>query len=167
MKNKSLYLVLILAISSISGIQAQTYKQTFGNPILEGWYADPEGVILNGKYWVFPTFSAMYKDQVFFDAFSSKDLVTWTKHPRVLDTTIIKWANKAMWAPSIIKKSNSYYLFFSANDIQSSWRKGLDENDRSKDDKLGGIGIAVSSKPEGPYKDHLGKPLINEYHNKA
>lgn len=167
MKNKSLYLVLILAITSILSLQAQTPNQTSGNPIFEGWYADPEGVILDGKYWVFPTFSAKYKDQVFLDAFSSKDLVTWTKHLRVLDTSIIKWANKAMWAPSIIKKGSKYYLFFSANDIQSSWRKGFDENDKSKDDKIGGIGIAVSSRPEGPYKDHLGKPLINEYHNKA
>jgi hypothetical protein len=36
---------------------------------MEGWYADPEGVIFNNQYWVFPTFSAKYKDQVFLDAF--------------------------------------------------------------------------------------------------
>ena len=28
--------------------------------------------------------------------------------------------------------------------------------------KLGGIGVAVAAKPEGPYKDLLGKPLIGE-----
>jgi hypothetical protein len=54
-------------------------KKTSGNPIFEGWYADPEAVILNKEYWVFPTFSAKYKDQIFFDAFSSKDLVNWKK----------------------------------------------------------------------------------------
>lgn len=32
---------------------------------------------------------------------------------------------------------------------------------------MGGIGIAVADKPEGPYKDHLGKPLINQFYNDA
>ena len=31
----------------------------------------------------------------------------------------------------------------------------------------GGIGIAVADSPEGPYEDHLGVPLINEFHNDA
>lgn len=66
-----------------------------------------------------------------------------------------------MWAPSVVKKDNQYFLFFSANDIQSKKRNG------DKDDHNGGIGIAVASKPEGPYKDYLGKPLINEFYNDA
>ena len=32
---------------------------------------------------------------------------------------------------------------------------------------MGGIGIAVAEKPEGPYVDYLGKPLINEIYNRA
>ncbi len=131
------------------------------NPIIEGWYADPEGVIFDNTYWVFPTFSAKYKDQVHMDAFSSKDMVTWKKHSHIIDTSIIKWANMAMWAPSIVKKGRKYYLFFSANDIQSKLRNGV------KDDTLGGIGIAVAKKPSGPYKDYLGKPLINKFYNNA
>ena len=35
------------------------------------------------------------------------------------------------------------------------------------DAEAGGIGVAVSNKPEGPFKDALGKPLINEFHNGA
>jgi hypothetical protein len=27
-----------------------------GNPILEGWYADPEVIIYGKKYWIFPTY---------------------------------------------------------------------------------------------------------------
>lgn len=148
-------------------ISAQTPKTNSGNPIVEGWYADPEGVILNKEFWVFPTFSAKYKDQVFLDAFSSKDMVNWTKHSHIIDTSAIKWANKAIWAPSIVQKDKKYYLFFSANDIQSSERKGFGANNPDKDDKIGGIGIGVASRPEGPYKDYLGKPLINQFYNKA
>ncbi|MCR4591711.1 MAG: arabinan endo-1,5-alpha-L-arabinosidase, partial [Bacteroidaceae bacterium] len=43
-------------------------KKTSGNPIAEGWYADPEGAVLGGKYWIFPTYSAPYEQQLHFDA---------------------------------------------------------------------------------------------------
>ncbi len=39
-------------------------KHYSGNPVFPGWYADPEGIIFNKEYWIFPTFSAPYKDQV-------------------------------------------------------------------------------------------------------
>ena len=45
-------------------------------------------------------------------------------------------------------------MFFGANDIQS-------------DNEIGGIGVAVASKPEGPYKDYLGKPLVDKFYNGA
>jgi len=125
-----------------------------GNPVIKGWYADPEGLILNNEYWIFPTYSAPYKEQVYMDAFSSKDLVTWEKHDRIIDTSYIKWARKAMWAPSVIEKEGRYFLFFGANDIQS-------------DNEPGGIGVAVSDNPGGPYRDYLGKPLIDKFHNGA
>jgi len=47
-------------------------KQTSGNPIFEGWYADPEGVVFGKEYWIYPTYSAKYTDQVFLDAFLPK-----------------------------------------------------------------------------------------------
>lgn len=128
--------------------------QTSGNPIFKGWYADPEAVIFDQTYWVYPTYSAKYKEQVFMDAFSSKDLISWKKHERIIDTASIKWAKRAMWAPSIIKKDGKYYLFFSANDIQN-------------DQEVGGIGVAVADKPEGPFRDYLGKPLVDKFYNKA
>ncbi|NLX65280.1 MAG: family 43 glycosylhydrolase [Bacteroidales bacterium] len=123
--------------------------QYSGNPIFEGWYADPEGIIYDDQYWIFPTYSDLFEKQVFFDCFSSPDLVNWTKHEHILDTAEIKWANKAMWAPGVIEKDGKYYFFFAANDIHS-------------EEEIGGIGVTVSDQPEGPYKDLLGKPLINE-----
>ncbi len=137
---------------STSTVHAQV--KTSGNPIFPGWYADPEAAVFGKTYWVYPTFSAPYKDQVFLDAFSSKDLVNWKKHPKVLDTSAVKWAKKAVWAPAIVKKDKEYFLFFGANDIQS-------------DQEVGGIGVAVAKRPEGPYKDHIGKPLVDKFHNGA
>lgn len=125
-----------------------------GNPLFEGWYADPEGVIFGNEYWIFPTYSDSYSMQVFMDAFSSDDLIHWKKHERIIDTAAIAWADSAIWAPSIIRKDNQYFLFFAANDIQ---------NDRS----VGGIGVSVADRPEGPYRDYLGKPLLSKIVNGA
>jgi beta-xylosidase len=147
--------VLLLSLCLFSYLSfSQSSKKTSGNPVFPGWYADPEGIIFNKQYWIYPTYSAPYNKQVHMDAFSSKDLVTWQKHSNILDTASIKWAKRAMWAPSIIEKDKKYYLFFGANDIQS-------------DSEKGGIGVAVADRPEGPFKDLLGKPLIDKFHNKA
>ncbi len=69
------------------------------NPVFPGYYADPEAIVYNNTYWIFPTYSAPYNQQVKFDAFSSKDLVNWTKHSNILDTAEVKWAKRAMWHP--------------------------------------------------------------------
>ena len=145
-------ILLFLFTAIFSGCTKQIHFA--GNPVFPGWYADPEGKIYGKEYWIFPTFSAPYKEQVFMDAFSSKDLTNWKKHERIIDTSAIKWAEMAMWAPSVIERNGKYFLLFGANDIQS-------------DTQHGGIGVAVAEKPEGPYSDYLGKPLIDKFHNGA
>jgi beta-xylosidase len=125
-----------------------------GNPVIKGWYADPEAAIFDKQYWIYPTWSDAYDRQLFFDAFSSPDLVRWTRHPHVLDVHAVSWAKRAMWAPAIVAKDGRYYLFFAANDIQD-------------DKQTGGIGVAVADRPEGPFRDLLGKPLVGKFHNGA
>ncbi len=181
-----MYKILIsaLLIGSTICVYSQTqgnYKtdKRSGNPVFQGWYADPEGIVYGNEYWIFPTYSDDYQKpdrseyftpeqlearkkainpeyplQTFFNAFSSPDLVHWQKHSHVLDIKDVKWAAYAMWAPSVIHANNKYYLFFAANDIQS-------------DEEYGGIGVAVSDKPGGPYRDALGHPLIDKFHNGA
>lgn len=127
---------------------------TSGNPIFTGWYADPEAKVFGKEFWVYPTTSARYDEQTYFDAFSSTDLVHWTKHPRVLDTNSVPWVRRAIWAPAVAEKDGRYFFFFGANDIQN-------------DQQPGGIGIAVADQPGGPFKDYLGKPLIDKFHNGA
>ncbi len=128
-------------------------KEWSGNPVFEGWYADPEVIVYDDKYWIFPTFSAPYEEQVKFDCFSSPDLVNWTKYENIIDTSEVKWAHRAMWAPGVIEKDDKYYFFFAANDVHPG--------------EVGGIGVAVADQPQGPYTDILGKPLINENVNGA
>ncbi|MCS0589510.1 glycoside hydrolase family 43 protein [Massilia norwichensis] len=178
MKNKLgvLAQAALLVVSTVAGMAAQA-----ANPIVPGWYADPEIRIFDGRYWIYPTYSDAagkpeqppsfnarqkrlraqtqliwepFLKQTFLDAFSSPDLVHWTRHPHVLDVERVAWAAYAVWAPSAIEHHGRYYLFFGANDIKSNGQ-------------LGGIGVAVSDRPEGPFRDALGKPLIGEIHNGA
>lgn len=141
----------ILLVIFCSGCSSQ--KKYAGNPVFPGRYADPEGVVWDDEYWIFPTASLPFEEQTYLDAFSSKDLVNWTKHERIIDNKEVKWLWQAMWAPAIVRKDGSYYLFFGGNDMHE---KGE-----------GGIGVARADRPEGPYKDILGKPLIDEVINGA
>ncbi|KAI0486464.1 glycosyl hydrolase [Xylaria cf. heliscus] len=129
-----------------------------GNPIVEGWYADPDTEFYDGKYWVFPTSSYRYEEQTYLDAFSSPDLINWEKHENILTIKDVKWATRAVWAPAPISRNGKYYIYFGANDIQEG---------EPEAGVIGGIGVAVADKPEGPYVDAIGKPLIGEYHNGA
>lgn len=156
--------ISIFCLLSFGIILPQEEKEK-NNPLFAGWYADPEGVVFDDTYWIFPTYSDDYDKQLHFDAFSSKDLVSWEKHERILDTTNIKWLRQALWAPSIIEKDKKYYLFFGANDIQRPGRNSYDPNNDIN--HYGGIGIAVANDPGGPYKDYLGKPLISDFYNDA
>ncbi|RYZ94459.1 MAG: arabinan endo-1,5-alpha-L-arabinosidase [Moraxellaceae bacterium] len=174
-RNTTLWQFVFLA--ACLGLNSSTNA---ANPIIPGWYADPEIRIFEGQYWIYPTWSAdesieapprtftksqlkqraqpniwsPFLKQTFLDAFSSRDMVTWIKHPNILDISDVKWAAYAMWAPSAIAANGKYYLFFSANDIKT-------------DDQLGGIGVAISNKPQGPFRDALRKPLINNIRNGA
>ena len=181
MNIRAITLVFIVAMTSscISGGREVEDAELSGNPVFPGWYADPEGILFDNEYWIYPTYSdhfeypdsstglsemqkevrknainPQYLIQTFFDAFSSEDLIEWKKHSHVLDIKDVKWASYSLWAPSIIRGNNKYYLFFSANDIQSN-------------EELGGIGVAVADNPAGPFVDALGKPLISAFHNDA
>ncbi|KAE8149530.1 glycosyl hydrolase [Aspergillus avenaceus] len=143
-------LLLLMQMQEALTAPAQTHLTSSpkaGNPIIPGWYADPEARIYENKYWLYPTYSAAYDTQTFFDAFSSPNLLTWTKHPSILNFSSIPWStNRAAWAPSVARSlSNDYYMYFSAGDGA-------------------GIGVAksLSGEPQGPFEDVLGRPLVAE-----
>jgi beta-xylosidase len=148
--------VVLILFSFCACLYSQAQGSIFhsdSNPVIPGWYADPEGAIFQKQLWIYPTYSAPYEDQVYLDAFSTKNGKTWNRHKRILDTAAIKWAKKAIWAPAIVSKNGKYYLFFSANDVHPG--------------EIGGIGVAVSKDPGGPFTDYLGQPLIGEVQNGA
>lgn len=128
---------------------------SFQNPITDGYYADPEARTYQGKHYVYVTRSfTEYKKQMNLDAFSSEDLIHWKKHESIIVMEDFPHIYQAVWAPTIIEKDKKYYLIFASNDIHT-------------DDESGGLEIAVSDKPEGPFRGYLGKPLVKTFINGA
>lgn len=71
---------------------------------------------------------------------SSSDMKNWTDHGsvfRAADDT--SWAKKT-WAPAAIERNGKFYLYFGNGG--------------------GNIGVVAADSPTGPFKDVLGKPLI-------
>ncbi|GIV38052.1 MAG: alpha-N-arabinofuranosidase [Cyclobacteriaceae bacterium] len=58
-----------------------------------------------------------------------------TDHGVALDLKDIPWATRQLWAPDAAYANNTYYLYFPAKDKNDVFR----------------IGVATSSKPEGPF----------------
>lgn len=58
-----------------SGLNLTTAEA--GNPIFDGWFADPEIRVYDDVFWIFATTSVAFDNQKHFDAWSSTDLAHW------------------------------------------------------------------------------------------
>jgi arabinoxylan arabinofuranohydrolase len=125
---------------STSGATAGSFS---GNrQILPDFEADPSARVWADELWIYPSHDlagSTYWDMVDWHAFSSTDLVHWTDHGVAFQLSDLTWASRYAWAPDCIRRNGKYYFYFPADDE---------------------IGVAVSDKPEGPFQDALGKPLI-------
>lgn len=131
-------------------VQAAKWK----NPIVEGHYADPEARFYEGKYWIYVTHSTAFPEQKNLSAFSSEDLINWECHENIIDMKDFPWVWGAVWAPTIIERNGKYYLIFATNDIHT-------------DEEPGGLEIAVSDSPAGPFKGYLGHSLVGDIYRNA
>ena len=126
----------------------------FNNPLSESWYADPEARFYEGKYCIYVTRSLPYDEQLNHDMFVSDDLEHWEIKKDIIDMSGFPWVKRAVWAPTIIEKNSKYYYIFASNDIHA-------------DNEGGGLEIAVSDSPFGPFKAYLGRSLISTFINGA
>lgn len=131
---------LILIILSFYSIIALGQK-----PILPDFHADPSIHYWDDKFWIYPSTdepgSTAWLQMRRWSVYSSENLVNWMDEGQILSLDDIAWASEAAFAPDAIKWKDRYYFFFPA---------GFQ------------IGVAVSDRPNGPYKDALGKPLISK-----
>ena len=117
-----------------------------GNPVIKHEFtADPSALVMGDTLWLFAGHDYAggqtgYKMKDWL-VYSSTDLKNWTEYPVPLEITDFSWAKSGdAYAGQVIEKAGKYYWYISTN-----WS---------------GIGVAVADRPEGPYKDALGKPLL-------
>ena len=117
-----------------------------GNPIIRHIHtADPAVLVENDTLWLFaghdnetPHNGYSMSD---WQVFSTTDMKHWTQYPVPLVVSDFSWAkSKQAYAGHVVKRNGKYYWYVSTN-----WC---------------GIGVAVSDKITGPYKDALGRPLL-------
>ena len=122
-----------------------------GNPILTDVFtADPAPLVDGDTVYLYTTHDEAPPRQwlVMNDwlCYSSKDMKTWTPHGPVASKDTFEWGTHDAWAAQTIKKDGKYFLYVTlCGKGQYSGRA---------------IGVAVSDKPEGPFKDAIGKPLV-------
>lgn len=123
------------------------YPKINNNPVLEGYYADPEILYSNKtkKYYIYPTSDGFDGwSGTYFKTFSSDNLVDWKEEGVIIDLKKnVTWADRNAWAPCIIEKKikGKYQYFYYYTAAQK-------------------IGVAVSDNPIGPFKDS-GNPIVS------
>lgn len=79
--------------------------------------------------------------------YSTTDMVNWTFRGVPISTETFGWAKQGdnAWASQAIERDGRWYWYICAEDTTRH---------------LHGIGVAVADRPEGPYRDAIGRPLV-------
>jgi beta-xylosidase len=80
--------------------------------------------------------------------YSTKDMVNWTDHGAIASLATFPWAVQSndAWAPQCVQRDGKFYLYVPIS------ARGNPKNV---------IAVAVADNPLGPYKDAIGKPLVD------
>jgi arabinoxylan arabinofuranohydrolase len=128
------------------------------NPLLDFMFtADPTAIEYNGRIYVYATNDHQQYEKVGKDGknsyeyihtlvmMSSDDMVNWTYHGLINTAVLSPW-NQNSWAPSITSRLEAdgkthFYLYYSNGG--------------------GGSAVLTSTSPVGPWKDPLGKNIVD------
>lgn len=114
----------------------------FSNPVYDGSFADPEVIAAGGGFFAFATNGPLGNIQTL----RSADLVEWDQVGDALPE-LPDWTSAGkVWAPEVtVHAPNRFVMYYTTSHDASSRQC---------------IGVAVATKPEGPYVDTSAKPLI-------
>ncbi|MDI1256190.1 MAG: glycoside hydrolase family 43 protein [Flavobacterium sp.] len=131
-----------------------TFLTSAQNPIIQTKYtADPAPLVYNDTVFLYTSHDEdnagpgmgkfLMKDWLLY---TSVDMVNWTDHGVVASLKDFTWGNQdnGAWAPQCVARDGKFYLYCP---VQGS-----------------GIGVLVSNSPYGPFKDPLGRRLIEDDH---
>jgi arabinoxylan arabinofuranohydrolase len=119
------------------------------NPIIQTIYtADPAPLVYNGRVYLYTghdedgsTWFTMKEWRVW----SSDDMVNWTDHGSPLNIDTFSWARQDAWAGQAVERNGKFYWYVPVvNDATGRMA----------------IGVAVADSPTGPFRDAIGRPLV-------
>lgn len=143
---------LILISLILSAVLNGSEVVKAGNPVITDPYtADPATLVHDGKVYLYVGHDQAAHDRHFYDlrewlVFSSENLVDWNSYPVPLSVKDFKWAKEHAWAAHVVEKGGKFYWYVTV--YHDETHPGF------------AIGVAVSDKPEGPFKDARGSALI-------
>ncbi len=118
-----------------------------GNPIVRHKFsADPAAYVQGDTLWIWTGEDSDSKNGSFnmkrWCIFATTDMEHFTEYPTPLRPRDFQWADNRAYAAQMIGRDGRYYCYVST-------------------DKTG-IGVAVADRPQGPYRDAIGRPLLTK-----
>lgn len=149
MKNSKFNILAVVAIISlISLIGMRCFAD---NPIIQTKFtADPGPMVYNDTVFLYTSHDE--DDATGFKMknwmlYTSTDMVNWTDHGIIASLNDFKWiknVDNGAWAPQCVERNGKFYFYCPMHG--------------------NGIGVLVGDSPYGPFKDPLGKRLIDTDH---
>ncbi|MEN9306698.1 MAG: hypothetical protein RL173_630 [Fibrobacterota bacterium] len=123
------------------------------NPIVQTYYTpDPAPMVWNDTMYVYTGHDEDVTVSNFFTmndwrVYSTTDMVNWRDRGSPLSYKNFTWSGGKAWAAQCIPRNGKFYWYVTA---------GIGTGSQPA------IGVAVSDKPTGPFKDPLGKALVSK-----
>jgi hypothetical protein len=140
---------LASAASAVCAVAMSAVAAHADNPIVQTIYtADPAPIVHNGRVYLYTghdedgsTYFTMREWRVY----SSADMVNWTDHGSPMSLATFSWASSDAWAGQVVARNGRFYYYVPINN-RATGRKA--------------IGVGVSDSPTGPFRDAIGRPLV-------
>lgn len=120
------------------------------NPIIQTCFTtDPAPMVHNDTLYVYTGHDENGADFFWMQewrVYSTTDMVNWTDHGSPLAIEDFEWGDDRAWAPQCVERNGKFYFYVPLHS------------------KLSGtmaIGVAVGDTPTGPFKDAIGRPLVD------
>jgi beta-xylosidase len=119
------------------------------NPIVQHIYtADPAPLVHDGRLYLYTghdedgaTFFTMKEWRVW----STTDMVNWTDHGSPMSLSTFAWASRDAWAGQTVERDGRFYWYVPVVNRATNRMA---------------IGVGVSDSPTGPFRDAIGRPLV-------
>ena len=155
-------LISAAAVLALASCAQNPQQKTFtfeGNPLVRDNYtADPAPMVASdGRLYMFCGHDECFEDRPGYEGmygfnitewlcYSTEDMVTWIDHGSIMKPTDFSWAIGEAWASQVVEGRDGKYYFYVST--------------QCGDPNCKAIGVAVADRPEGPYTDAIGRPLI-------